>query len=145
MTTIRVLIKDEKSLYEEFSNSLSQTLIDYLIQEAMIKKNIVIEVDTKTNIPNLEEIFYKGINEYYSKLVLKDKIYDVKQIIFILLGIICLITSTLLDNYLLRELLIIAGWVAIWDVIDYYLNKNMEYRREKRVLKKLMKAKIIVK
>lgn len=145
MTTIRVLIKDENSLYEAFSNSLSQALIDYLIQEAMIKNDIVIEVNTKLKIPNLEEIFYKGINEYYTKLVLKDKIYDVKQIVFILLGIIFLITSTLLNNDLLRELLIIAGWVAIWDVIDYYLNKNMEYRRVKRVLQKLMKAKIVVK
>lgn len=145
MATIRVLIRDENSLYEDFSNNLSQSLIDYLIQEAMVKKNIVIEVDTKINIPNLKEIIYNGINEYYCKLILKDKIYDAKQIIFILLGIIFLIASTLLNSGLLRELLIIAGWVAIWDVIDYFLNKNMEYRREKRVLQKLMKAKIMIK
>ncbi len=145
MTNIKLFIKSEEELYESYSEHLNKSLIDYLIEETMFKNDIVIEVNTNVNINNLDMLIKNGINSYYDNLILKDRFYDTKQIFNTIAGIILLILSSVIKVDIFRELLIIAGWVAIWDVIDYTFNKNMENHRKKKTLKRLMNAKIIIK
>lgn len=145
MYSIKVIIKDKESIYEKYSHELSSDLVEYLVKEAMLKKDFQIEITSVVKIANLENLIIEGLKNSYNKLIFADKIYDVKQIIFTCIGIIFLIMASFLKTELFHELLLIAGWVAIWEVIDFNLNQDILQKRRKKALKKLIDAKIVIK
>ena len=61
-----------------------------------------------------------------------------------IIGITMLIISTLILNQVIKEIIIIAGWVFIWEVIDISLNTDIETRMTKKTIKKLLKSKVVV-
>ena len=60
------------------------------------------------------------------------------------MGIFFLTLSTLVDSESIwYELMIIGGWVPIWEMIEVELFPDVEERRKRKVIKKLLKSEII--
>ncbi len=145
MKKIVVNLKDESDLYERYNNNISMDLIKYLMKESKyIKDDFKIVVNTKVNVENLDSLIKAGLNKAYNESRIIDKLLDNKQILFFLIGSLFLIISTYIMNDVLNEIIIIIGWVAIWEVVDISLNVDSEQNLNRRLLKKLLRCEIEV-
>ena len=76
---------------------------------------------------------------------MKDRYYNIKQLIFFIIGLLFLIISVFLKEAILNNLTEIAGWVAIWEVLDISLKIDYESRIIRKSIKKILKSRIILK
>lgn len=144
MKNIVVNIRREKDLYEKYSNEVSTELLEYLIEEAKLNKEIEVTINTKLDIKNIDKLIIKGLEDLCNDNKIVDKIYDKKQIILFVVGIIFLIISTLTKPEIIKELVLIIGWIAVWEVLDITINIDSKYKRRKKAIKKLLNCKITV-
>ena len=143
MKIIVLNIKQEEDLYEKYSNNVSRDLINYLIRETKyVNDDIKIKINTKLKIDNIENIIKNGLMKIYNESRKFDKILDSKQIMFFIIGVMFLLLSSLIPTALIKEIIIIAGWVAIWEVVDISLNVDSELKLNRKLVKKLMNSNI---
>lgn len=144
MKTIAVNIKDESALYDDYSNDISKNLIEYLITEAKYSNDdIKIVVNTKLDIKNIDLLIRNGLEDAYKKSKKRESRYNSKQIMFFIIGVMFLLLSTFIENNdIVEEIIIIAGWVAIWEVVDISLNIDSEIKINRKLIKKLLKCDI---
>lgn len=146
MKIIKLNIENKYELYEKYSNNLSKELINYLIKETKyVKDDITIEVTIKFKVDNLEEFIKEGLIKTHNNYKKIDKIIDNKQLIFFIVGLTFLVISTLVKQNIIKEVILIAGWVAIWDSIDMSFNDANELKLNSRVIKKILNSEIKIK
>lgn len=143
MKNIIVNLKKESDLYEKYNDNVSKELIDYLLKQGRnVKSDIKITINTKLNIDKIDDLIKKGLKEYYNETTKFDEIYDTKQVSFFIMGLIFLIIATFVKYEFIKEIIIILGWFVIWEGVDITLNLDTKLRKNRNILKKLMKAKI---
>ena len=144
MKSIVVNIRRERDLYEKYSNEVSKDLIKYLVDEAKTKEDIEIIIKTKLDIKNIDKLIKEGLEKSYKDIRVIDKFYDNKQVLLFIIGMIFLIFSTLTKPELIKELVLIIGWIAVWEVLDIAINIDSKQRFNKRIIKKLLNCKYTV-
>ncbi len=145
MKVIEVNLKSEDELLEKYSGKLSNELLKYLINESKYTdESLKIVVKTNMEADSVKDVIKSGLNSALKNAEYIDKLYNNKQILLFIMGITILIISTLILNQVIKEIVIIAGWVFIWEVIDISLNTDIETRITKRTIKKLLKSRIVV-
>ena len=139
---IEVDIVSTEFLYEKYNNKLiSKELLDYIINNYNYNKkdNIKIVINNKTGEKNIIPLIKNSIkNEYYSKI--KDhKNNNMIQFIYFIIGTIFLIGSILIGkSAIINELLLIGGWVLIWESIEIEMFADYDNRIKRKKLKKLL-------
>ena len=145
MKVIEVNLKSEDELLEKYSGKLSNELLKYLINESKYTdESLKIVVKTNMEADSVKDVIKSGLNSALKNAEYIDKLYNNKQILLFIMGITILIISTLILNQVIKEIVIIAGWVFIWEVIDISLNTDIETRITKRTVKKLLKSRSAV-
>ena len=145
MKVIEVNLKSEDELLEKYSGKLSNELLKYLINESKYTdESLKIVVKTNMEADSVKDVIKSGLKSALKNAEYIDKLYNNKQILLFIMGITILIISTLILNQVIKEIVIIAGWVFIWEVIDISLNTDIETRITKRTVKKLLKSRIAV-
>ena len=144
MKSIIVNLRKEQDLYEKYSNEVSSELIKYLVDEAKVKDDVEIVVNTKLDINNIEKIIKEGLENSYNDTKIIDKFYDNKQIILFIVGMIFLIFSTITKPEVIKELILIIGWIAVWEVLDIAINIDSKQKFNRKIIKKLLNCKIKV-
>lgn len=142
MKNIIVNIKRESDLYEKYNDNLSKDLINYLIEEARVKDDVKIIINTNLNIKKIDVLIKEGIINAYNNSKRVEKYLDNKQIIFLIIGVVFLIISTFIKYDIINEIIIIAGWVAIWEVVDIALNIDSKQKVNRKIIKKLIDSEI---
>ena len=131
MNEIILNINNESDLYEKYSNNLSRELINYLIRKSKYSKgNIKIVVDTKLDIKNIDKILKDGLNEYFNYIKKVDESHNIKQLLLLFIGILFLVFSTVFNDQVIKEIIIITGWFSIWEVVNISLNIDSELNKE---------------
>lgn len=86
---------------------------------------------------------------FYQEYEMSKKIYhitNIKQFFLLMIGVIFLFLSTIVNESIIwKEILLIGGWVPIWEMIDLELFSDFQERRKRKILKKLLKSEIIEK
>ena len=142
MKNIIVNLNSKNDLYEKYSNGLSRDLVNYLVREAKYAdSNIKITINTNLEVDNLEMFVKRGLEEAYKETKKIDKIHNIKQFMFFIIGLVFLILSTMGLFSILKEIIIIAGWVAIWEVVDISLNVDSELKLSRTLIRKLINSK----
>ena len=144
MKSIVVNIRRERDLYEKYSNEVSSELLNYLIDEAKVKEDIEIIVNTKLDINNIDKLIKKGLEDSYKDTKLIDKFYNSKQIKFLIFGILFLLFSTFMKLELIKELVLIMGWITVWEVLDIAINIDSKQKFNRKIINKLINCKIKV-
>jgi len=57
---------------------------------------------------------------------------------------IFLIFSTITKPEVIKELILIIGWIAVWEVLDISINIDSKQKYNRKILKKLINCKIKV-
>jgi len=147
---INVDILDKHDLVEKYNqNIVSKDLVNYLLEQVkFVDKNdnfkIIIsqKFDFECDIVNM---INKSMNDLYILNLKKSYINNIKQVIFLVLGIICLVLYGVVNNPIISEIILIGGWVLIWEMVDLFLFSDTQLKRDKIVLKKLLKANFEIK
>ncbi len=148
---IEITLDDEKDLFDKYNRNLaSRELIDYLISKTpyfnmndslkiVITNNLNIEVeDPLSVIKESLRIEYEELKDDYNK-------NNLIQLGYLLLGIFVLFISTLISDKVFSEIVLIAGWLFIWTMMELEIFADNTIRKRRRVIKKLLSSEIIEK
>ena len=151
---IVVDINNKKDIFNKFNEKqISDGLAQYIITNAkkdFISKNVKLVIKQNVSLTTQEqEKMVDAIREYFGLLVREKILYlrinNVKQIVLSILGILLIIFSELLSmffNYLIPELLLIAGWIVIWEALESILFVDSKAKIDKRIYLKLSNCEI---
>lgn len=144
---IEVDLIDEDSLFEKFNKrQVSNELIDYIIKEVgILKQNdvITIIINNYLNISDTKILIKNKISDEYSQTILKYQHNIYIQLIYLIIGILSLVLSSLIKENIFKELILISGWVLIWSMIEIEIFSDTELKRKRKILKQLLNSEII--
>lgn len=147
---IKIDIANRDDLLEKYNeNKVCKDVIEYLVKEAMLvskEENIKIVVNKDSAVLNADckELIKNGLKDEYKRSMAKQHSDNVKQIYFFIIGVLLIFISTFFkEQGLLREVILIIGWVPIWEMVRIELLPDAQGRVKRRVLRKLMHSEIV--
>ena len=152
--TIIEISFEEKDYINQFNNTkLSNSLSNYILEECRGKSlanRITLNVKTNFKISVQEkEEFIKMVHENYKTdleeytLVLKHS--NLKKILIFFIGIVLIYLSyfkEISNNEVISEVILIIGWVAIWEAAYTWFFESDKNRIKAKRLKQLAKCQI---
>lgn len=147
---IKVDIQNEYDALETYDYSkANRDLLNYIISKAMnIDKYSKIKIVVNKNKLKLDikSLIRDGFEDEYNKSFnVYEKTNLIQASLFILGFIILVISFIIGESGLLHEILLIIGWVPIWEVVHLELFTDFKERKRRNVLRRLMKSEIEVK
>ena len=144
---IDVDIMDLDDFFSKYNKELvSLDLIKFILDNCKeVDEDIVIVLNKKIDKP-LEDILRNSLKTEYNLMIKEHFNNNKMQVIYFLVGIIMLVISRILnDRALLEELFLIGGWVLIWQTVEIEFFRDIDNKRKRKLLKKLINSKIIEK
>lgn len=146
MNKIEIYVNSKEDFCDQFNpNHLSREIVSYLENELrliQIKEMFEIEIHSKENLSTLEqEKVVELIREHYGLLVQKEMLLQnprtMKKYLLLLIGVLLITFSSYFLKDVLKELVLIAGWVAVWEVVyDVLFTDNinrLKINRNKKI------------
>lgn len=143
---ITIDIQKEEDLIEKYdSNIVNHDLIEYILKKSYFIKNndnIKIVINNKCNTKIfIREKIIEGLKLEYDHTIKEHQHNNLIQILLLFMGITFLFLSTLIsEEFIWKEVMVIVGWVPIWEMIDIELFKEFKNRRNKKIIEKLIKS-----
>lgn len=145
MEIINVNIKNTNDFFEIYNDKIiSQQLLKYLIESAKSigNKKFKIVITSKLDI-NFNDLLINNFKRELENSYIEKKRTNLAQLCLIVLGIFFISLSVLFKKYLVsHEILLIIGWVPIWEAIDIELFRDSKARKRRYLLNKLLNSKI---
>ncbi len=148
LKTININLLNKEDFLEKYNdNDVSADFLEYLIKKGknISKKDdlvLNIKVDFKNDL-NIKDMLIQTLNKEYLNTVNDHYFNNLFQIMLFLLGIIFLSLSTLFkEDNIWKEILLIGGWVPIWEMLELELFSDVRGRKRKFIIKKLINSKI---
>lgn len=147
---IEIDIMDTNDLYETFNRKkVSHELINYIIESANTfrkKDEMEIIINNKTNEKDkciflIEEGLKEEIEKSKERHIRTNRL----QVVYCVVGILALSISTQIPIEIIRELIIICGWVLMWTIIELEMYNDVAERKRRKLLRKLLKSNFIEK
>lgn len=144
---IKIDLVNEEDLYEKYNKEhVSKDLINYLVEKVShFSSNDVVKIIINNNIKNKDVItlIQEGLKNFYHESIIKSNQNNILEIIYFILGIIALFISTLLERTIFKEIVLIWGWVLIWEMIELEIFSDIRDRKKRKILKKLLNSEMI--
>lgn len=146
---IKLDIVRKKDLLEKYDESkASREVVEYLIQAAMLvdeseKIKVIINMDSEID-EKAKELVIEGLKDEFKRSKRRTYKNNVKQIYLFFLGIFLLFLSMLISKKgIWKEILLISGWVPIWEMIEMELFPDAEARIRRKIIKRLLESDIV--
>lgn len=146
---LEINLSEPSDFLEKYNKKLiSRELLVYIINQVSYlnsKDKVKIIIHRQCRMPD----DYIGLlkenlrREYlfYQKRIHFDNIL---QVVFLICGFILLFLSHILKHAeILEEILLIGGWVFIWEMVEMELFTDSKHNHNCRVIKKILKSEII--
>jgi len=141
---ININLLHESDLKEKYNEEhVSRELINYILEQTQFinKKDEIKIVINKNFEEDSIGLIKTGLRNEYLKAIKKSKFDNIKQVTFLLLGLLCLVLYTMFDNIeIFGEIILIGGWILIGEAIEIQLFSDPEIKRNKMILKKVLKS-----
>ena len=144
---IEVDIRYENDLYDKYNrNRASSELINYIIDNAYpyIKaESILIVINNYLNKDiECKKLIDEGLRREFDKSIRRHQKNNLSQISYFILGVITLFLATLISEGIIKELMVIGGWVFIWELVEVELFSEVHGIKKRRLIKKMLKSPI---
>lgn len=144
---IKIDLMKEEDIIDTYNFSrISPNLLNYLINEArFIKKEDTIKIlinnicQTKLNY---KEMLYEAFQDEFLNIRKEHIKTNIIQLFFFIMGIFFIFLAFQINNNIWKEILLISGWVPIWEMIDLELFNDTRGQRKKMILNKLINSQI---
>lgn len=148
---IDVFLKDKEQYKNEFNeNELNPEFGNYIFNKVLVynlnkKQKFKINVQTDFEIDETEKNnIVDMIRSYYGNLVkielINIRITYIKSVVLFVIGTVLIMLSYLFENitrFLLPEIFVIIGWLAIGEMAYSILFSNNKHRLKIKLLKQL--------
>ncbi len=146
---IEIDLNNKYDLIDKYNEKkISNEIIEYIIKQAKFLRNkqLKIIINKKCIIDkDIVKLIREGLEEEYARSLEEHNTNNIKQILFLILGVTFIFLSTLIDEGVIwKEVLLISGWVPIWEMIEVELFPDVDGRRKRKLIKKLLNSEIIV-
>ena len=149
MEEIIVDIKKENHLINKYNKKkVSHELIEYIMKQAKLvkwNKDIKLVINKNSDIKQESiNLIKNGLEEEFTRSIERKDKNNIKQFFYFILGTIIIFISTLIPEIgPWKEVVLITGWVLIWEMIEVELFPDAYGRRNRRVIRKLLKSEMI--
>ena len=146
---IEIDVFDEKEFFEIYNKKLvADSLINYLVDQTPNFKNketLKIKINSKiTSDIDLKKCIVEGLKNKYQKSYQNHFRNTIIQLIYLLVGVLIIFASTLIKGEVFRELILICGWVLIWATVELEIFSDIEGRKRRKKLKRLIDSEFII-
>lgn len=146
---IDVDLENESDLFEKYNkNIVSEELINYIIKNSIHIDNetkIKIVINTKIKGIDIVSLIKEGLIFEYQKSIKEHERNNIIQILYLILGIFAIFLSTLINETIFKEIILIGGWVLIWTMVEMELFQDNKNKLKRHILKRLIASEIILK
>lgn len=151
---IDITISDLNKVTSDYNaNTLSDNLGNYIYKECQgipIRNNINLKITTNFELSEEKKKEISDlIHSYYGLEVQDNLIFNrynlIRNLILMIVGFIILILAFNIQNKsynVIPEVMIIIGWILLWEVLYYFLFNNAKSNLKIKRYKKLAKCKI---
>lgn len=144
---VEINLKNKEDLFEKYNiNKVSKDLINYIIDEVdIIEKNDTVNLIIDNKIKGQKECesyIIEGLKEEYNKCINQYDQNNIKQLSYLIIGILALLISVLIEEIILKEFASVGVWVLFWNVIEIELFEDKDIRKKKKIIKKLLNGRI---
>lgn len=145
--TIDIDIQDAYDLVEDYDKTkVCRKLIEYIIEEARHadkKAKLKIMIDKKNNFDHdATKLVRDGLEREYKKAKKFHQQENEKQFFEVLVGMGLLYFSTIARVEIIKELLLVGGWVPLWEAIELELFSEAKEKADIALLKRLKECEI---
>lgn len=146
---IEISINNKYDLINKYNDKkVSNNLLKYIIKQTILlekNKKIKILINKKINTDiNSVELIKEGLKEEYKGSIEERHRNNIKQIILLLLGMFFIFIATRIEKIgMWREIILITGWVPIWEMVKIELFSDVYGRRKRKIIKRLLKSEIL--
>ena len=146
MKEINIYIKNKEDFFLKYDNSkISKELINYLIESTILNTKNKIIMHSSLDI-DYKKYIIEGLEEELEHNLENKKRTNHLQILLIFLGMFFLCLSVIFKDFeIWHEVILIGGWVPIWEAIDIELFRDSKERKKRYILNNLLKSEIEVK
>jgi len=143
---ITIDIQKEEDLIETYDDSVvNHKLIEYILKKSTLlhkEDNVKFVINNKCNTEIfIREKIIEGLKLEYDHTIKEHHYNNLIQILLLFMGITFLFLSTLIsEEFIWKEVMVIVGWVPIWEMIDIELFKEFKNKRNKKIIEKLIKS-----
>lgn len=148
---IEIDLTNRHNLIDKYNEKkVSHGLIEYIIKQAEetnLYNDTKIIINKKCHIEeDCIKLIKEGLQEEYNRSLKKRDDNNIKQLVFLGLGILFIYLSTLIKNgNVWKEIILITGWVPIWKMIEVEILPDVAGRRKRKIIKKLLNSEFIEK
>lgn len=145
---IEVDLKTKEDLFERYNHKkVSRDLISWLIDTALsYDKNDEIRIVINNALGddiNCSDLIIEGLKFEYERSLKNNARTNVKQVIYLIAGVLALVCSHLMIDEVFQEVISIGGWVLLWEMVELEIFTDVNGRKKRKILKKLLSNKII--
>ena len=145
---IEIDLLDSENFFEQYNRKkVSRNLIDYLISEGDNIKfddtvKIIINDSMGENIDCIK-LIKEGLKQEYDMNYRRHQRICLKQVIYLLFGILFLFLSTRINLDIFKEVIVILGWVLIWSMFELEIFSDVDSKKRRKTLKKILDSEFI--
>lgn len=145
---IEVTLNEDNDLYEKYNkNMASRDLINYLVDMMpFFNKKDIIKIVVNNNLAGDDdsaEIIKKSLRQEYENLNYRYNQNSLVQVIYLILGIVILFLSTLINDEVFKEIVLIIGWIFIWTMMELEIFTDKSIIKRRKIIRKLISSEII--
>lgn len=145
---LEIDLEKEEDFFECYNKKkVSRELIQYMVDSVprLTKDDtlkVIINNKIKGNI-KCSELIKQALDEACAKNDFRFHISNMRQIWFLLIGILALVIASLIQIEILKEVVIIGAWVLLWDAVEIEIIDDISNRKKKRILKKILSSEFV--
>jgi len=141
-------IDKESDLFETYNKKkISKELIQYMVDSfPRMKKDDKLKVVINNGIKGkfrCAELIKKELDDACTRSDFRFHNTNLKQLSFLIIGILALIVASFIDLDVLKEVVIIGAWVLLWDAVELEIVDDISNRKKKSIYKKLLESEFI--
>lgn len=145
---LQIDLMDKHDLIEKYNKNItSKELIKYMIESTpCFSRRDTIKIVINNGIKDLHEctsFIIEGLKNEYDDNIFKYYRNNLMQVGLLIAGIIAIFISTLVDVMIIKELVLIGGWVLIWEMVESEIFEDINNRKKIRILRKLLNSEIV--
>ena len=89
---------------------------------------------------SVTSLIKNGLKEEHDKDLSRYFYNNLTQISYFIIGVLILFISTLLEKSILKEIIVIGGWVFIWEMVELEIITDINNRKRRKILRKILNS-----
>lgn len=145
---IEIDLLEPDYLYEKYNHKkVSKELIDYIINMSLeFDKNDSFKIILNNYLEDSQDavsLIKEGLNNAYNKSYQLYLRTGLIQAIYFIAGIITLSLSRIIPSSVIREVVLICGWVLIWTMVELEIFSDASEKHKRKILKKILNGEFV--